>query len=376
VFVLAIDWPVVLQAILFALFGVLTSIVTAVIGPTYDDLLVPMLHPSALYPPLTPGSVGSGNFLSGAASFSEFTVANVVDPVIALVAVGVAVLLLLRAVVARWADPLSGLLPRLVVAVVVANFTLPIAGGILDLAGGLYPVLANWDYAGWEKWQNLAGWGQIRFSWDNGALAFILSFVEFLAVFGLLLSVAVRDALLAVLLVLLPLFTLLWPIRPVGVLARRAWLLFAELAFLPCVMIVPLQLAVGSPSPVLLVGYLGVALASPVLLSVAGTHLTSFGAANGGGIFAVGTQRGLGASSASASSVAGPTAQSVGRSGAAGRAFAGATRAGGTASFPAAAPLVAAELIGHGAQHLLQHVGKAATGKPAAGPPMRTGSGR
>jgi hypothetical protein len=349
------DWPTLIQSILFGLFAAVTAIVSAIIGPTYDNLFVPMMRPAALFPPLTgPGS--SGSFLGGAAQFSEFTLANVVDPAVALVALAVAVLFLLRSVVPRWADRLSGLLPRLVISVLVANFTLPIAEGVLGLAGALYPVLAGWDGGAWGQWVNLAGYGQLRFSWDNGALTFVLSFVEFLLVFGLLLAIGVRDALLSVLLVLLPLFTLLWPIPPVAALARRAWLLFFEVAFLPCVLVVPLELAVGTTSPVLLVGFLGVALASPFLLSLAGTHLVAFGLPGSGGAFSAGAQRGMSAGASSTSSLVGPGARAAASSGAGGRAAASAASVAGSASFPAAAPLAAAELVGHAALHLFRHL--------------------
>ncbi|HTS33824.1 MAG TPA: hypothetical protein VMI55_07830 [Thermoplasmata archaeon] len=364
------DWPTLIQVILFALFAAFTALVTAVIGPTYDNLFVPMMRTSALYPPLV-GS-GGGGFLAGAVQFSTYTLVNVVDPLVALVALGVAVLFLVRSVVSRWADRLDGLLPRLVASVIVANFTIPIVGGVLALAGALYPVLAGWDGGAWTHWVNLAGYAQLQFSWDNGALAFVLSFVEFLIVFGLLLAIGIRDALLGVLIVLLPLFTLLWPLRPVAALARRAWLLFFEVTFLPCVVVVPLELAVGAASPVMLVGYLGVALAAPYLLSLAGTHLVAFGLPGSGGAVNAGSQRGFSAGSSTASSVVGPSARATASSGAAGRATAAAAGAAGTASFPAAAPLAAAELVGHTALHLLRHVQSGATEqhpwKPIRGP--------
>jgi hypothetical protein len=368
------DWPTLIQVILFALFAAFTALVTAVIGPTYDNLFVPMMRTSALYPPLV-GSGGSGGFLAGAVQFSTYTLVNVVDPLVALVALGVAVLFLVRSVVSRWADRLDGLLPRLVASVIVANFTIPIVGGVLGLAGALYPVLAGWDGGAWTHWVNLAGYGQLQFSWDNGALAFVLSFVEFLIVFGLLLAIGIRDALLGVLIVLLPLFTLLWPLRPVAALARRAWLLFFEVTFLPCVVVVPLELAVGASSPVMLVGYLGVALAAPYLLSLAGTHLVAFGLPGSGGAVNAGSQRGFSAGSSTASSVVGPSARAAASSGAAGRATAAAAGAAGTASFPAAAPLAAAEVVGHTALHLLRHVQSSTAEqhpwKPVRGPGAR-----
>ncbi len=361
-----------IQSLLFALFAALTAIVTAIVGPTYDNLLVPELQTTALYPPLSGPNAGAG-FLGTAVRFSIFTLANVVDPAIGLIAIGVAVVYLSRALVARWATLFDGLLVRLVIAVVTANFTVPIASAILTASGSLYPVLAGWDGGTWQHWVNLAGYGQISYSWDNGALAFVLSLVEFALVLGLVLAVGVRDALLAVLLVLLPIFTLLWPVRPFSTIARRAWLLFLELAFLPCVLVVPLELAVGSPTPVLLVAFLGVALASPFLLSLAGTHLSAFGFPAAAATLSAGTQRGLATAPAGATAFVAPAASSLRSSGPAGAALAGGTRVAGSAAAPAAAPLAAAELVGHGALHLVRHFSEPKGGAPrsSAMPPIR-----
>ncbi len=372
---LGIDWTTLLQAILFALFSALTAIVAAITGPTYDNLLVPMLQTGALYPAFA-STGGSSDYLSAAIQFSSYSLGTVVDPAIALVGIGIALLFLARSVVSRWAEPLSGLLPRLVIAVIVANFSLPIVHGILDVSGALYPVMAGWNGGAWQHWVNLGGVGEVRFSWDNGALALILSALEFAAVLALVLAVGIRDALLATLIVLLPIFTMLWPLRPFSSIPRRAWLLFLELAFLPCVLVVPLQLAVGTPSPVLLVGYLGVAVASPYLLSVAGTQLVAFGFPSSGSTLAGGLQRGLSITSSSASAVATPSANALAASGPSGRALAGAVHAAGSAAFPAAAPLAAGSVLGHTALHLLRHLPNGDPTRVGPWPPIRGGGGK
>ena len=370
----AIDWGYLIQSLLFLLFADLTAIITAIIGPTYDNLFVPEMQPGALFPSLVGPASGGSAYLATASRFSGFILSNVVDPALALVALGVAVLYLSRSVVARWADALDSLLPRLVIGVVGANFTVPIAGAILGVAGNLYPIISGWDGGAWEHWVNLAGWGQVSFSWDNGALAFVLSFVEFATVFALLLAVGIRDALLAVLLVLLPIFTLLWPLRPLSPLARRGWLLFCELAFLPCVLVVPLELAVASPNPVMLVSYLAAAVAAPYFLSLAGTHLVSFGFGGASGLVHSNAQRGLALAPAAATSSFGPVANGVRASGAAGRAVAGTTRVAGSAAAPAAAPLAVGELLGHGALHLVRHFRPPEPGtSPADQPPLHPG---
>lgn len=375
--VLATDAVNVVQTLLYLLFAGLTAIVAAVIGPTYDNLLVPELQTGALFPPLLGPGGGGTNYLVAASRFSEYILSSVVDPAVTLVALGVAVLYLSRSVVARWADSLDSLLPRLILGVVGANFAVPIAGAILGVAGALYPVISGWDGGAWEHWVNLAGWGEISFSWDNGALAFVLSLVEFAVVFALILGVGIRDALLAVLLVLLPIFTLIWPLRPLSPLTRRGWLLFGELAFLPCVLVVPLELAVGSPNPVMLVAYLSVALASPFLLSLAGTQLVAFGFAGASGVVHSNAQRGLQVAPSAATSPMAPAANTLGRNGSAGATFAGTARAARSAGIPAVAPLVIGESLGRGAQHLIRHFTPLPQdGRPTAHPPMHNGGSK
>jgi hypothetical protein len=370
-----LDLGPIIQAILFAIFAGLTAIVSAVIGPIYDNLLVPELAPGALYPSLVAQQYSPWNYLSTATQFSTYLLTNIVDPAIALVAIGVAALYLFRTLGERWARELDALLPRLVIAVVASNFTVPIASAIISLGASIYPTFSGWDGGAWQQWQNLAGVGQISYSWDNGALAFVMSIVEFFLVFGLVLAVGVRDALLAVLIVVLPIFTLLWPLRPLSTLARRAWLLFAELVFLPCILVIPLELAVGSPSPVLLVAYLGCAISSPFLLSMAGTHVAAFGFPSTPSTVNAGAQRGLSAAPAASGSYASGLSAGTQRAGPVSDAIAGTVRVAGSASAPAAAPLVAAQLVGRGATHLVRHLRSGGGPAPSRRdwPPVRSG---
>ena len=366
-----------IQLILFLLFADLTALVAAVIGPTYDRLLVPELTPQALFPPVLGTGADPTDYLGRAASFSSFLITGVVDPLVALVAVGVAAVYLGRATVARWSATFDGLLPRLVLSVVAANFAVPIAAAIVDLAASLYPVVAGWDGGSWQHWVNLAGPGELRFSWDNGVLAFVLSLVEFTLVLALAVTVGVRDALLATLLVILPLATLLWPFRPLASVPRRAWLLFAELAFLPCLLVVPLELAVESPSDLLLLGYLTAALASPFLLNASGAHLVALGFPSTSTAVQGSLLRGLASAPSAASGVAAPAAAAVRTSGAAGRAAAGAVRSAASAAGPLAVPAALSELLGHGALGVARHVGRRLDGNraPPRFAPLRAGVG-
>jgi hypothetical protein len=343
-----------IQALMFAVFAGFTAILAAIIGPTYDNLFVPEMAPAALFPPMDPGA--SGSFLGTATSFSTYLLVHVVDPLVAVVGLAVGLAYLGRSFFGRWAGQIESGVGRLVLAVVVANFTLPIAQALLDLSAATYPVIADFDGGAWQHWVNLAGWGELWFSFDNGAVAFILSFVLFSIVLLLAIVVAVRNALLAVLLVLLPLFTLLWPIPALAPLARRGWLWFGELAFLPCVLVIPLELAVGAPNILLLLGFLTVALSSPMLISVAGTQLSGLGMPSSGGVLTGGIQRGLASASSSARGWIEPMG-SVSQISPVARGMAtGAGRTLGGAALPAAIPLLAADAFGRGTAELTRFI--------------------
>ena len=220
----------------------------------------------------------------------------------------------------------------------------------------MYPVVTGFDGGAWQSWGNLTGLAGLKFSWDNGLLAFVLSFTLFSLVLLLAIAVAARDALLAVLLVLLPAFSLLAPIPVLAPLARRSWLLFGELAFLPVVIVVPLELAVGAPSVLLLVAYLTIALGAPSLLNVAGAQLGRIGFPSAGAALTGGVERGLAAAS-SASPRSSDPSRAHGRS-PPGPGRAERVRGGRPWSrIPAyAAPLLAAEALGRGAEAMFRHV--------------------
>jgi len=372
-----VDVGQIVQAILFGLFSALTAALAAIIGPTYDNLVVPELSVGQLFPPLGPGSPGDPSYLSQAAHFSSFTLVSLVDPLIALVAIGIGCVYLAKSVWPRspaWAE---GLIARFVVAVVLANFTVPIAGGILGVAGAMYPTVAGYDGGAWQHWVNLAGNAEFSFSWSNGALTFVLAFVQFSLVLLLALAIGVRDALLSVLIVVLPLFTIVWPIRPFSTWAKRGWLLFIELAFLPCVLVIPLELAVGSPNVGLLVAYLSIALASPFLLSMSGTQLSSFGFPNVGSTLSNGVERGLAqASRGPASGAQAFSGSGGGGNGGAGAAIQGSSRSISGAAMPAAAPILVADAFGRSAAHLARHIrGSVETSTRRFAPVSRGGGG-
>ncbi|MGA7924077.1 MAG: hypothetical protein WCA77_08890 [Thermoplasmata archaeon] len=374
----------IIQGVLFGLFGELTAVLSAVLLPTYNNLLVPELNGSALFPVLSLDGSGGAGFLTVAAEFSEYLLVTVVDPAIVIVVLAVGVVFLARSSLGRWGPPTEGLFPRVLVAIVVANFTVPIANVLLGFGGTIFPIVAAFDGGAWRDWENLAGPGEIGFSWQNGAIAFVLSFALFFEIVLLAVAVAFRDAALAVLLVLLPAFTLVWPIPTLAPLARRAWRLFGELVVWPCVVLIPLELAVASPNVLILVAYLALALASPALLSTAGTHLGHLGLPGSAGVVSGGIQRGFNSVSPAATGLARPWSSAGETGGAAGSLLSSVSRAAGASSFPATVPLVGAELLGRGAHHLVSHLSKHGPNRAGPGsppktvgfPPSRPGSGR
>lgn len=354
----SIDWNVVVQAILFALFSAGTAVLNLVIQPTYDNLVVPELAFPALFPTISHTGSNAG-FLSTAVQFSEFLLGNLVDPAIALVLVGLGGLYLVRSFSSRIGGRLESLLPRLVVALLGANFTLPLVAAALDLGGVTFRLVSGFDGGAWRHWENLSPDGGAAFSWDNGVLAFVVTFALFAMVLALATVVALRDALIAVLLVLLPIFTLLWALPPLASLARRGWTLLLELAFLPAVILIPLELAVGTSSVLLLLGYLSIAVGSPYLISISRTQLGGLGFPSAGGALTGGLQRGLGVAAlttqGSATSLA-PSSGAPGRAGQLGSAVRSFANHLGKAPLPAGVALGASQLVTQGSRQLFQHL--------------------
>ncbi len=282
------DYGTVVKAILFALFGALTAAVTVVTGPTYDLLFVPEMAPSSAFAPWQ-----GGNVFALAAAFSNTLLVELVDPAAVLVIAAVGMLYLLRAT--HPTPRLAGLGPKLVLGVLVANLALPLAGAFWQLAGGLYPIFYGYGGGAWQVYNNLVGPGGVQISWDNGLLSFIVSWVLFGLVLLLAFLVAFRSALVGVLLVLLPPLTLLWPIPGAATLAKRVWALFLEMTFLPCFLVVPLVLAVGSTNVLLTLGLFSVALAMPQILSASGAAISHAGFPNTSFVVAGGLTQGAGA---------------------------------------------------------------------------------
>jgi hypothetical protein len=354
----SINWNAVVQAILFALFAAGTALLNLIIQPTYDNLVVPELSAPSLFPSIAhPGA--SAGFLSTAVQFSEFILGNLVDPAITLVLLGLGGLYLFRSFSARIGNRLESLLPRLVIALLGANFTLPLAGAALDLGGATFRLISSFDGGAWRHWGNIVPGGGIYFSWDNGVLAFVVTFALFAMVITLATVVALRDALVAVLLVLLPIFTLLWALPPLESLARRGWTLLVELAFLPSVILVPLELAVGAPSVLLVLAYLSIAVGSPYLISISRAQLGGMGFPSAGGSLTGGLQRGLTVAALTAQGGANsmaPGVASTGRAAQLGSAVRSFATHVGKAPLPGGLALGAGHLVTQGSRQLFQHL--------------------
>ncbi len=370
----SIDWNAVAQAILFGLFTAGTAVLELIIEPTYDNLVVPELSAPSLYPSLAHPGAGNG-FLAVAVRFSDFLVTNLVDPSIALVLVALAGLYLLRSFSYTVGTRLEPLLPRLVIAVLGANFTIPLVAALLSLSGDTFRLLSGFDGGAWRQWTNLFPAGGAAFSWDNGVLAFVVSFALFSMVLALAMVVALRDAMIAVLVVLLPLFTLLWALPPLSGLARRGWTLLVELAFVPAAMLVPLELAVGSSSIILLLAYLSIAVGTPYLISISRTQLGGMGFPSAGATLTGGLQRGLAVASLTSQGAANSLASAVpssGRAAQVGSSVRSIANQFGKAPLPGGVALAAGHAVIEGSRHLARHLRTV----PAPTPPVPGHSSR
>jgi hypothetical protein len=287
------DYGPIVQGILFAIFGALTAAVATVTGPTYNDLFVPQMAPSNAF-----AVWQGGNVFAQGVQFSNVVLVDLVDPAAVLVFVAVGLLYLLRS---AWPRPdLSHLAPRLVLGLLVSNLVLPLTEVLWQLAAAIYPIFYGYGGGAWQSYSNVVGPGGISLSWDNGVLGFVVSLVLFLLVLMLAFLIAFRGALLAVLLVLLPPLTLLWSIPAASSLARRAWGLFIEMTFLPCLVVIPLALAVGETNVLVTLGLFAVALAMPQLMSIAGGSASQLGLPSSGYMIAGGLSRGVSSSAVTA----------------------------------------------------------------------------
>ena len=374
----SIDWNAIVQAILFALFAAGTALLNLIIEPTYNNLVVPELSAPSLYPSLAHPGSGEG-FLAVAVRFSDFLVTNLVDPSVAVVLIGLAGLYLLRSFSARAGGQIESLLPRLLVGVLGANFTIPIVAALLSLGGDAFRLLSSFDGGAWRQWGNLVPAGGAQFSWDNGVLAFVVSFALFAMVIALAVVVALRDAMIAVLVVLLPLFSLLWVLPPLASLARRGWALLTELAFLPAVMLVPLELAVGSSSILLVLAYLSIAVGAPYLVSLSRAQLGGIGFPSAGAALSGGLQRGLvvaALTSEGTTNSLASTSAATGRAAQVGSAVRTLGSQLGRAPLPGGLALGAGHAVAQGSRHLIRHLRNLPSSTPAVpGHPSRAGSG-
>ncbi len=146
-------------------------------------------------------------------------------------------------------------LPRIVFGLILAFSNIYILEMLMVLAKGAYVTLYNAPLGEFQLWQNanflefinlpqVHAHGILGYldAISRAYLSFIWVFIGAMEALALLILVAVRDFMFAVLLVLLPIASLLiihpWTQR----IGSRLWWLIIDLTFLPIVMIIPLML--------------------------------------------------------------------------------------------------------------------------------------
>lgn len=257
----ALAWWLLAIATFFLLFAMHHYIVVA--GWTG---VVTEMQPSHLYPPLLDNGypwaeieVGHGgrSLLHGAIWIQQNIVMRYfVNTLFIIILLLVGVAYLYHDLFEQFLNTrLRTFLPRIVFGLILAYTNIYIIEALMTLAKGGYVLLYNapGPFKSWQRPDFLewiipeyahAGtwWGGVLDWLAKGYLGFIWVFVVQLEVLSILLMVTIRDFLLAVILVLLPIASLLlihpWTQR----IGSRLWWLAIDLVFLPIVMIIPLML--------------------------------------------------------------------------------------------------------------------------------------
>ena len=227
--------------------------------------VVTEMHPDNLYPPLLRNGMpisevvlghGAKSLLYGAIWIQQHVVLRyIVNGLFLFFVLLVGIAYLYYDLFEQYLNTrLKTLLPRIVFGIILAYSSIWIIEALMVLGKATYVLFWNLP-APFNNWQNPAFITSIsphvRVPGDfmgllnaiaNGYLGFIWVFVIVMEVLSTLILIAVRDFLLALLLVVLPIASLLlihpWTQR----IGSRLWWLAVDLVFLPIIMIIPLAL--------------------------------------------------------------------------------------------------------------------------------------
>lgn len=223
--------------LLFAIFNIFAWVTAQ---QTYDNLFIPEMKPYNLFPSLLNGN--QKNLFSASASLSNYILINIIDPILIILLLIIGFIYLGKVFLPSWNEKFRELIPRFVIATVVANFTVYISGIILEFGLATYIVLYGYGDKNWQHFGKLyplfvTPWG------NNSLLEFILKVVVIFTIVTLSMVIAIRTSLIAVLIVLLPIGSIMWIFPQTRQYAKKIWVIFIEMVFLPFFVLIPLILA-------------------------------------------------------------------------------------------------------------------------------------
>ena len=200
---------------------------------------------------------GITGMMSGAVYLNGIILKDIVNGLVILMLYLVGVVYLYSDIFEQYLGRLKGIVPRVIIALILAYGSLYILQFLMILGKYAYMVLYNihtgtlgaWNdpgfltHIGVELTPPAVSIGPINLEWvEKLFMYYIWSFLSVSFAIMLLMTIAVRYVALAVLIVLLPIASILLMTPWTQQIGSRLWWLTIDLIFLPFVMIIPLML--------------------------------------------------------------------------------------------------------------------------------------
>lgn len=258
---------IVVNAIVKALGYILSVVVIAgkpVLVSLYNNYISPnLLNPAMSFPNIVNGTIGSG-----VSSLYYFVMFYLYDPIITIILAALGLLILVNSSL-NLRQSFRHIWIRILLVLILSNISFFIVQDILFLGSLLYSPL--WYY-GLPKHSFSNGYSLLAGLEIGGKAGTIVSVMVlgifvFLMLF-LLLYLSFRLAIMYTFPILMPIFTLFLLIPQTKRLGEKVWSIFIENLIAPILMSIPLILCTYvKNNSVLVLGFLGLADAMPILLS-------------------------------------------------------------------------------------------------------------
>jgi len=232
----------IVNEVLSAIFAAFNGLAWLAAQQTYNNLLVPEMSSSFLYPTIIKGN--QTGFFMYAYYFSSYILFSIVDPLLVIVLLGIGFLYLSKVFFSQNSERFKDLIPKFILAVILSNFTNYISSIILEFGYSLYSTIYTFDGSKWTNFQNI--FPIYSTPWTNNALLeFILKVIVLFTILAIAIIIGIRTGLLGVLIVLLPIASVLLIFPQTKSLGKKIWIVFIDMAVLPFFVLIPLILAVN-----------------------------------------------------------------------------------------------------------------------------------